>query len=316
MLILNEGNTMDKPDQKKKDPWPVEVQDIKYPSSADNTEQPMKFYAPKNAESVPLLIYLHPWSTNYKRKDGARYAKWCIEHNWALCIPNFRGPNRNPDACGSELVVKDIISAVDYAKKHASIDPKRIYLVGVSGGGYASLLMAGRAPEIWAGVSAWVPIYNLKDWHTDRKSNKSHYYKEIEKVCGGAPGTSPEVDEQYKKRSASTWLPNAKNVTLEISGGIHDKTIPVSHTLRAFNALATPEDRISEKDIEYIEREKKIPEHMRIKIEDKNYGKRKLLFRRNSGNVRVSIFDGGHTIIPGAALDFLSKQEKGKKLNL
>jgi dipeptidyl aminopeptidase/acylaminoacyl peptidase len=311
MQILHQGALSAKAIVKKKNICPKEVLDIKYLSFADSTKQPMLFYAPKTSEKVPLLVVLHAWSMNYKRTAGAAYARFCIKNNWALCVPNFRGPNRNPDACGSELVVGDIVNAVEYAKTHASIDSKRIYLVGVSGGGYASLLMAGRRPDIWAGVSAWVPIYDLKDWHSNRKAKKSRYYKEIEKVCGGAPGTSPEVDEQYKRRSASTWLPNARNVAIEISGGIHDTTIPVSHTLRAFNALAKPEDRISQQDIEYIDKEKKLPGHMKMKIKDRYY-RNKALFRRKSNNVRVTIFNGGHQIFRNAALNFLGKQEKGK----
>ncbi len=290
--------------------WPAEIQDIKYLSKADNTLQPMYFYAPEEDTPAPLLVYLHPWSTDYRRDDGSAYAQWCVENNWAVIIPDFRGPNFRPEACGSELVVADINSAVDYALENASIDSHRIYLAGVSGGGYASLLMAGRRP-IWAGVSAWVPIYDLKDWHKHCKSKGYGYTVQIENVCGGIPGTSPEVDEQYKLRSACTWLPKAKNVTIEISGGIHDVTIPVSHTLRAFNALAKDDDCISQDDIEYIDKEKKLPKHLKMEIKDRYY-ENKALFRRSSNNARVTIFDGGHEIIIEAALEFLSKSEKVK----
>jgi phosphoglycerate dehydrogenase-like enzyme/pimeloyl-ACP methyl ester carboxylesterase len=284
---------------------------ITYTSPADNTSQPMLFYAPDAPKDykVPLLVYLHPWSADYLRDDGKVYAKWCVENGWALCIPNFRGRNNNPVACCSDLAVNDISGAVDYAKVQATIDTDKIYLVGVSGGGYASLLMAGRYPEIWAGVSSWVPIFDLKDWHADRKREKSGYFREIEMVCGGAPGDSPEIDEQYKQRSASTWLTEAKDVTIEISGGIHDDIIPISHTLRAFNVLAEPEDRIAQCDIEYIDKHHKLPAHMQMELDDCSYEK-KILFRQKSNNARVTIFDGGHQILCKAALNFLSRQTK------
>ncbi|MCH2206397.1 MAG: S9 family peptidase [Lentisphaerales bacterium] len=41
---------------------------------------------------------------------------------------------------GSEYVVADIISIVEYMKKNYNVDEKRIYLIGCSGGGYASFL--------------------------------------------------------------------------------------------------------------------------------------------------------------------------------
>jgi poly(3-hydroxybutyrate) depolymerase len=128
--------------------WPQEISQIKHTSSADSTPQPAFFYTPKTKKPVPLLVALHTWSGNYRQNMSIPYAQWCIDKGWAFIHPNFRGPNRNPRATGSELVVADIISAVDYAKTHANVDTSRIYLVGVSGGGYTSLLMAARAPDV------------------------------------------------------------------------------------------------------------------------------------------------------------------------
>jgi dipeptidyl aminopeptidase/acylaminoacyl peptidase len=59
------------------------------------------------------------------------------------------------------LVIGDVLSAVDCAKGHARVDDSRMYAVGWAGGGYLGLLLAGRVPEMWAGVSAWVPISDL-----------------------------------------------------------------------------------------------------------------------------------------------------------
>jgi predicted peptidase len=42
------------------------------------------------------------------------------------------------------------VSAIDYAKEDARVDEQRIYAVGWSGGDHLELLLAGRAPEIWA----------------------------------------------------------------------------------------------------------------------------------------------------------------------
>jgi hypothetical protein len=132
------------------------VREIKLASLADGSEQPAMFYAPASKEPVPLLVTLHTWSGDYRQDDHEACAQWCLEKNWAYIHPNFRGPNRRPEATGSELVVQDIVDAVTYASQHGNIDPTRVYLVGTSGGGYTALLMAGRHPELWAGVSAWV----------------------------------------------------------------------------------------------------------------------------------------------------------------
>ncbi len=71
-------------------------------------------------------------------------------------------------------------------RKTLAIDPQRIYLVGVSGGGHMALLMAGRAPEVWAGVSAWCGISDLAAWHRQTKAAGLSYWQSLEKACGGA----------------------------------------------------------------------------------------------------------------------------------
>lgn len=289
--------------------WPPEVQAISYLSPADNTMQSALFYNPEKPEPVPLLVALHPWSADYLRKEPD-YAVWCIRKGWAMIHPNFRGPFNRPEATGSELVVQDILGAVEYARKQAKIDPDRIYLIGVSGGGYISLLMAGRHPEVWAAVSAWVPIYDLKDWHAECATRNAHYAKQMEKSCGGAPGASAEVDQQYRVRSASTYLKNAAAIPLDINAGIRDGSVPVSQSMNAFNALAKPEDQISGKDIKFITDKAEIPETFPAPVQDKLYGKRSVLLRRVSNNARVTIFNGEHEIISAAGLAWLEKQRK------
>lgn len=293
-------------------PWPEPVQEITYVSSADKSSQPALFYAPQGAEPVPLLVALHTWSGDYKQRN-APYGQWCIEKNWAMIHPHFRGPSTTPEATGSDKAVKDIISAVDYAKANANIDPSRIYLAGGSGGGYHALLLAGRAPQIWAGVSAWVPITDLKAWYYQCKDAGRKYAQNIVDSCGGVPGESLAVDFEYKSRSPLTYLQNAVNVPLDINAGItdgHTGSVPISHSLRAFNFIAAEKDRISEKDIEYFVEQAKVPPHLCQEISDASYGKKQPLFRRSSGATRVTIFDGGHEIVYEAALMWLAKQQR------
>ena len=294
--------------------WPKEVQEIKYPSKADNTRQPALFYAPAGqGEPRPLLVGLHTWSSDY-RQNNSPYGKWCIEQKWNFIHPNFRGPNRRPEATGSELVVADILSAVEFAKKNGAVDETRIYLVGASGGGYAALLMAGRAPEVWAGVSAWVPILDLAQWHAHTSKRKMKYASEIENSIGGKPVPGSEAAAEAMKRSPVTYLARAKGVALDINAGItdgHNGSVPISHSLEAFNLLAAAKDRLSAKQITEFVRTAKVPQSITDAVPvDKTYGAKRVLFRRQSGTARVTIFQGGHEIIPVAALHWLAKQQR------
>ena len=292
--------------------WPDAVQSITYASPADSTQQRAMFYAPPTTKPVPLLVALHTWSNGYNQPEPF-YATWSQDNDWAMIHPDFRGPNIRPEACGSDLAVADILGAVDYAKTHANIDPKHIYLVGVSGGGFAAMLMAGRAPQIWAGVSAWCGISDLRAWHEQNAGNG--YANMLEKVCGGPPGATAAVDEEYRKRSPLTYLQAAVAVPLDLNTGIHDGhtgSVPDSQSLRAFNLLAAPADRISEADMATITRNQQLPPGTPPPFADAGDDREQVLLRRVSGNVRITVFEGGHTIFPAAALAWLAEQRRGK----
>lgn len=295
--------------------WPTEMKTVRYPSPVDQSRQPAIVYQPKVDKPVPLLVLLHTWSGTY-RQPHPTLAKWCLEKDWALVAPDFRGKNETPQACGSELAVADIVAAVEYMKKRTRIDEERIYLIGRSGGGYASLLMAGRHPELWAGVSAWVPICDLKLWYAETSARNLAYPAMLEKCCGGKPGASEAVDEQYRVRSSGTWLHAAGSVSLDINHGIKDRTVPVSHSIRAFNILAEPAAKLSDEDISYFHDQRRVPKKLRNEKEDDPlFGEVPVLFRRISGNTRLTIFDGAHQAVDAAALHWLSLQRKGKPVD-
>ena len=291
--------------------WPDQVREVRYVSSADDSYQRAMFYSPMSGGKVPLLVGLHSWSANYKQDLSIPYANWCVDKKWVLIAPDFRGPNNKSTATGSELVVADILSAVEFAKTHANVDCERVYLVGVSGGGYASLLMAGRYPEMWTAVSAWVPISDLEQWYVQCRQEGRHYADEIAASCGGKPGESKKVDEQYVKRSAISYLKNATSVKLDINAGIHDGhtgSVPISHSLLAFNEVCKEQDKIGSEDIEFFVKNEKVPADLAGEYNDPTYGDKKVLFRRRSGNVRVTIFEGSHEIVYEAALNWLNRQ--------
>ena len=294
--------------------WPEEIQEIKYRSAADDTDQSALHFAPSTKEARPLLVGLHSWSSDY-RQANTSYGLWVVKHDWHFIHPNFRGRNRTPQSMGSELAVQDILSAVAWARQQGNVDANRIYLIGASGGGYASLLMAGRAPELWAGVSSWVPISDLVKWHAETTTRKLRYAGEIEAALGGhqpVPGTPAHADAL--KRSAITYMARARGVNLDINAGItdgHNGSVPISHSFEAFNALAAPQDRLSPALIGEFVKTAKVPAALQKESAvDARYGRKTVLFRRKSGAARVTIFQGGHEIIPEAGLQWLAEQNR------
>jgi predicted peptidase len=287
------------------------------PSSKDGTLQKIIYWRPDSAAhdvkgpAVPLIVFLHSWSGGFEQ--GPPWIDQAKKMGWVLVAPDFRGANSRPEACASDLASQDIVDAVEYAKSHARIDTDRIYLVGGSGGGHMSLVMAARSPGLWAGVSAWVPISDLIAWHAESMARKNNYAKMIEQCCGGKPG--PATEAEYRHRSPLFHLAAAKGVPLDINTGIHDGhtgSVPVSQSLLAFNVLAAPDKQISAEDINFMVREQKIPATLAAEIQADPERQKATLFRRTSGNARVTVFEGGHDSEPSAALEWLSRQRKGQ----
>lgn len=290
---------------------------VDIPSSKDGTLQKVIYWRPESAAKdvkgtpVPLLVFLHSWSGGFEQ--GPPWIDQAKKLGWVLVAPDFRGPNNRPEACASDLASQDILDAVSFARRDARIDETRIYLVGGSGGGHMSLVMAARAPDLWAGVSAWVPISDLAAWHAESKARKNNYAKMLEQSCGGAPG--PATEAEYRHRSPLFHLAAAKGVPLDINTGIHDGhtgSVPVSHSLRAFNVLATSDKQISATDIGFMVDEQKIPASLAAETEADPERQKAVLFRRTSGNARVTVFEGGHDSESTAAVLWLSRQRKGQ----
>ena len=299
------------------------IEQVDVVNPLDRKVQDVRVWRAEGKEPRPLVVALHTWSGSSStrgKKTGKLaaegYARLCQQKNFHMIYPDFRGPNWTPEALGSKYAVADIVAAVEWAKKNLPVDADRIYIIGGSGGGHMALLMAGRHPEIWAGVSAWCPISDVARWHEQcseyEKSGvpkwASGYARHIEKACGNPPDPA-----DMASRSPVTFLANAKNVPVNIGTGIHDGhtgSVPVSHALRAFNALAAEADRFGEADIEYITRHENVPAGWPVPASDPAYPK--LYLRRTSGSVSVSIFEGSHTILSAVGIEWLSHQKKGQ----
>lgn len=316
--------------------WQADVKEIKITSTADQSQQPALTWSPTTNEARPLLVGLHTWGGDYTQAANGRvYAQWCMDQGWHFVYPNFRGPNRTPAAMGSDLAVQDVVDAVEHLKKTQKVDASRIYLIGVSGGGHMAMLMAGRHPEIWAGVSAWCGISDIAAWHSEHvKGGKpDNYAANIESALGGAPGGALLADA--RKRSPLTYLARAREVPLDLNHGIHDGrvgSVPFRHSLLAFNqaaAVSLPETQIAS----YYETQQR-PADWPAPAEDALYTgmplkvpatagaapapvartavAKPVQFRQVSGSTRITLFDGGHEILYAPALNWLALQKKGQ----
>ncbi|MCL5742338.1 MAG: prolyl oligopeptidase family serine peptidase [Acidobacteria bacterium] len=297
---------------------PADVEEVRIPSTLDGQMQPTWLLPPPAGKPAPLVVHLHTWSAHYNHSGGLDEAlAECRARGWAMISPDFRGPNDHPQACASRFAVQDVLDAVEFARRRLSPDPRRLYVAGGSGGGHMTLVMAHAAPHLWAAVSAWVPITHLADWHAFSRQQGTRYYKMLESCCGGPPGT-PQTDAEYSSRSPLLHLAKAAGLPVAIDVGIrdgHQGSVPVNQSLRAFNVLASANGararQLAASAIDIITRESRIPEGLHTE-DAEGPRKRKVLFRRTAGPLRLSVFDGGHEIDFPEAMRWLEPHRRRK----
>jgi len=292
--------------------------EIQVVSTLDQSQQPSLFWAPATAttDSTPLLVLLHTWSGDY-RQDKAAWHEQARARGWIYLQPDFRGPNNRPEACGSKPARQDVLDAVEHVKKNYRVDESRIYLAGSSGGGHMAMLMAGYHPREFSAVSAWVGISDLAEWYRFhvKDGQPQGYAKMVAASCGGAPGDSEQIDAEYRARSPIFHLHRVGSLPLDLCAGVqdgHTGSVPIHHTLRAFNTVAATGgyQQVSDAEIDELWTNHQLSNPRPDDVaEDSEYG-RAIMLRRTAGPSRVTIFDGGHEGLPEAACHWLTRQTR------
>lgn len=284
------------------------------PSTLDDTVQPCLFLPGEGEGPRPLLVFLHTWSNDYTLRTPTWRAE-AARRGWHFLQPHFRGPNNTPDACASPKARQDILDAVDHVCAAYAVDTRRVYLAGSSGGGHMTLVMAAHAPRRWTAVSSWCPITDLAAWHAESAASpvagRRKYAADIEAVVGGPPGSSRKVDRELRFRSPLFHLGRTRGLPIDVATGIHDGytgSVPIHHTIKAFNAIARvyQAPAVTGRELATLSARQPLDTQ---EEQDPDFG-REIYLRRYAGPSRVTLFEGGHEGIPGAACAWLARHER------
>ncbi len=295
-----------------------ELKEASTVSPLDSEVQKLLYWAPETAKNsaTPVFIFLHSWSSDYQQ-DNSKWLSECVRHEWIWIHPDFRGINQTPKACGSKFARQDILDALQFARQQWNIDNERVYIAGVSGGGHMSLLMAGHHPDQFSAVSSWVGPMDLAEWHRfHTKDGKPQKYAQmIEASFGGPPGTAKEIDDDYRDRSPLFQLSNTGTLPISIWAGVqdgHTGSVPISHSLKSFNAIAKAhgDSEVTDEEIHSLLVDRKLSHPTASDLVKDDTLKRIIHLRRNSGQSMVTIFEGGHESIPEAAFAWLKTRRR------
>ena len=305
-------------DTQSKD-WPAECKKVSIPSSADGNLQPAIVYRSSGESLRPLIVSLHTWSGGYEQKDSLSWQ--CVENNYNYIHPNFRGPNNTYEACGSPLVISDIDDAIDFAIKNAKVDTNAIHVIGVSGGGYATLLTYMKSRHNISTFSAWASISNIKKWFYESEGRNNKYAKDIAQATTGKTfsGNNYYIDgKEAEKRSPmfmSTPVKKRVNSKLYIYEGIHDGytgSVPITHSLHIYNKIVS--------DFNSTENEAIVPsEDIMEMLASRNFSAPKKTTIDNriihyqktyKDKIKLTIFEGGHEMLTNVALNHIKTGKK------
>lgn len=218
--------------------WPENFLPVEIKSIADGKIQHAVFCKTTQKKPQPLIVSLHTWSGDFLQEDPL--AEEVALRDWNYIHPDFRGPNNNPQACGSELVIQDIEDAIHFAIHTGNVDTSEVHIIGVSGGGYAAMLAFMKLRFPAKSFSAWAGISNLNDWYFESKGRNQRYAKDLEGVTTSGKGFDAA---EARKRSPvlMDFQPELrKKSTLRIYTGIHDGytgSVPITHSINMFNKL-------------------------------------------------------------------------------
>ena len=295
--------------------WPENIKKIEIISSLDGKVQPAMFLSSHGEDPRPLVVSLHTWSNDYEQTDTLVWQ--CIDKNYNYIHPDFRGKNNNPEACGSPEAIQDIDDAINYAINNANVDKTNIHIIGVSGGGYATLLAYMNTKHAVKTFSAWCSISDLYKWYYESSGRENNYVRDIANVTNNGKKFDkdyyPLGKEEAIKRSPffmKTPIDKRKDCKLSIYAGIHDGylgSVPITQSIFFYNKVV--------KEFDVSEKEALIPDEDIIELVSSRYfikenkdtiADRLIHYEKTyKDKVKLVIFEGGHEMLSDVALDHL-----------
>lgn len=195
-------------------------------TSFDGTRISARLYLPAEALAFtgprPVVYYVHGGPQGQERPDFAWFSMPLIQYltlnGFAVFVPNVRGSTGyglsytkqvDRDWGGRDRL--DHVEEMKYLAKDKRLDVKRAGVVGRSYGGYMTLTLAARHPEIWqAAVDMFGPFDMITFSERIPETWKPYF-----RIALGDPVTDAEF---LKERSPKTYIENIACPLLVIQG--------------------------------------------------------------------------------------------------
>jgi len=276
-------------------------------SALDGAEQSVIVRKATTNSARPLVVGLHTWSTGYSSVEPG-LLELIEEKGWNFIHPHFRGANKHPKACCSKYVIDDIDAAIQWALDSLTISSDSIFVLGASGGGYATLCMFLKSRHTVNSFSAYVPISDLASWYAHSDSTDLPYAEDI-LACTGSESVLDTALANL--RSPLQWIKDTATFhsKLTLYAGIndgHSGPVPIDQSIDFYNELI--EAMGARDSFRFVSSEEKQKLMQRIPFESIPVGlvgDHQIIFEKRYEGIRLIIFNGGHEMIMPGLLDRL-----------
>ncbi len=193
--------------------------------------------------------------------------------------------------------------------KMGNIDSDRIYVIGASGGGYATLSLFMKSRHKIKKFSAWASISDLESWYFEKQLKREGFM-----ISGGklTKKFKEDLSPIYTKtKSPLFWsYPDLDRdkASLYIYAGVYDGiqgSVPITHSINFYNKLLN-DLKVSDTSLFVTDHEKLYLLEKRKTLGD--FGsicERPIFLEKKHKNMKLTIFEGGHEILYQCALEEL-----------
>ncbi len=183
-------------------------------NSFDGTRVSARLYLPAPAlgyaDKYPVIFYIHGGPQSQERPDFTWFSMPLIQfftlNGFAVFVPNVRGSTGygmnyvkqvDHDWGGQDRL--DHLAAFERLRKDGRLDMQRAGVMGRSYGGYMTLTLAGRNPELWRAACDMFGPYNMFTFmERIPETWKTYFYMAV---------GHPEKDQDFlTERSPSSYL--------------------------------------------------------------------------------------------------------------
>jgi esterase/lipase len=296
-------------DDTRQSTWDNDFKVVDIRSTLDNSQQKAYFFKSKSSSPKPLVLSLHSWSGTYEQKD--ELAKLSKTKDLNYIHPDFRGVNWTKDACCSDLAMQDIDDAIDYAIKNSKVDRSRIYVIGSSGGGYATLATFMKSKHTIRRFSAWVPISDLTAWYAQSKIMGTKYAENILDCTSSKDSLNLEIAIKKSPIYWKTPVEKLNTTELQIFAGVYDGiqgSVPITHSINFYNKIL--KDKLVNDSTLFVSDSEKLYllEFRKALGNLGSIADRRIFLKKQFGNIGLTIFEGNHEMLTEYAFNELIKE--------